>query len=57
MFSIFESKGIKRTLASIFAVAAVAADAVPVLQPYKELLLYLGGLFGAVGVAHAAVSK
>lgn len=53
----FESKGIKRTLSSLFAVAACAADVVPVLAPYKELLIQFSGLFGAVGVAHAALSN
>lgn len=54
---LFDSRGAKRTVASIFAVAATVADFVPALTPYKELLLYLGGFFGAVGVGHAAVSK
>lgn len=57
LWGLFESKGLKRTVASLLAVAACAADAVPVLTPYKELLLYLGGLFGAVGVGHAIIAK
>ena len=56
LLDLFSSKGVKRTVASIFAVAACVADVIPVLLPYREALLYLSGLFGAVGVAHAAVT-
>jgi len=56
LLDLFSSKGVKRTLASIFAVAACVADVVPVLLPYREALLYLSGVFGAVGVTHAAIA-
>lgn len=54
---IFANKGVKRTVSSILAVAACAADAVPVLTPYKEVILYLAGLFGVTGVTHAVLGK
>lgn len=57
MFDIFDSKGIKRTIASVFAFAAMLAPTIPVIAPYAEALTLLAGWFGFAGVTHAAVSK
>jgi hypothetical protein len=57
MFDIFESKGIKRTLASVFAFAAMIAPTIPVIAPYAEAIQLVAGWFGFAGVAHAAISK
>lgn len=57
MFDIFDSKGIKRTLASVFAFAAMVAPTIPVIAPYAEALQLIAGWFGVAGVAHAAASK
>lgn len=56
MFDIFDSKGVKRTLASIFAVVAVVAPNIPVIAPYAHGFELVAGLLGFVGVCHAAVS-
>lgn len=53
----FESKGIKRTLASVFAVLACAAPFIPPLAPFQHLIVELAGAFGAVGLGHAVVAK
>lgn len=53
---ITKSQGIKRTLASILAFAAMACSYVPALQPYQEILVQAAGWLGAVGVVHAAVA-
>lgn len=55
--NLLESKGIKRTLASVFAVLAAAAPAVAFLEPHVALLSKLAALFGGVGIAHAGVKK
>lgn len=53
----FESKGIKRTLASVFSVLACAAPFIPPLMPFQGLIIEVAGLFGVVGLTHAAVAK
>lgn len=53
----FESKGIKRTLASILAVVAAAAPFVPPLMPFQHILVEVAGALGAVGLGHAALAK
>jgi ABC-type anion transport system duplicated permease subunit len=52
--NIFKSVGAKRTIASILAVAVPVMQAVPVLAPYAETVTLLAGLFGLIGVGHAA---
>lgn len=56
MFGIFESKGIKRTLASIFAFAATIAPTIPAIAPYAELIQTIAGVLGGAGVAHAGLA-
>lgn len=53
----FESKGLKRTLASILAVAAAVSPFVPPLMPFQHLFVELAGALGAVGLGHAAIKK
>ena len=53
----FESKGIKRTLSSVFAVLACAAPFIPVLAPFQGLIVEIAGAFGAVGLGHEVVAK
>jgi len=53
----FESKGIKRTLSSVFSVLACVSTVIPVLAPFQEIFVLLGGALGATGIAHAAVAK
>lgn len=53
----FESKGTKRTLSAVFAVLAVAADFIPVVAPFKEILLQVAGVLGVAGLGHAAVAR
>ena len=53
----FESNGTKRTIASIFAVLACTADFIPVIAPFKSLIVELAGLFGAVGLGHSIVAN
>lgn len=53
----FESKGIKRTLASVFAILAAAAPFIPPLAPFQEVIVQVAGALGAVGLGHAAVSR
>lgn len=53
----FESKGLKRTWASIFAFAAVLAPTIPIIAPYAEALQLLAGWIGGAGIIHAAASK
>lgn len=53
----FESKGVKRTLASVFAVLAVVADFIPPLAPFKEFLVLAAGSLGASGILHAGVAR
>lgn len=48
----FASNGYKRTIASIFATAAMIAQSVPQLNPYANILNTLAGIFGAAGIAH-----
>lgn len=52
-----ESKGTKRTLASLFAVLAAIAPGVSILAPYAEILVQVAGALGGLGVAHAGVKK
>lgn len=52
-----KSKGTKRTLSAVFAVLAVVADFVPVVAPFKEILLQVAGALGVAGLSHAAVAK
>ena len=54
---IWESKGIKRTLSSVFAFAAVLAPTIPIAAPYAEALTLLAGWFGAAGLVSAGVNK
>lgn len=53
---LFKSKGLKRNLASILAFVSFAAQFVPALAPFQELLINISGVLGGVGVAHAAAS-
>lgn len=53
----FESKGLKRTLASFFAFAAVLAPTIPIIAPYAEALQLLAGWIGGAGIIHAAANK
>ena len=53
----FDSKGIKRTLASILAVVAAASPFIPPLMPFQHLFVELAGALGAVGLGHAALKK
>jgi hypothetical protein len=53
----FESKGTKRTIASVFAILACVADFVPVIAPFKEVLIQIAGVLGVAGIGHAAASK
>lgn len=55
--SLFESKGVKRTLASVVAVATFASTLSPALTPYTGILIGLGGGAGVIGLAHPAVLK
>lgn len=57
MLSIFKSKGIKRSLASALAFAAMVAPSIPAVAPYAELLSQLAGILGGAGLLHAGVSK
>lgn len=52
-----ESKGTKRTLSAVFAILAVAADFIPVVAPFKEILIQVAGVLGVAGIGHAAVVK
>lgn len=53
----FESKGLKRTLASVFAVVAFVAPAVPVLAPFSEVFSALAAALGGAGLLHAGAIK
>lgn len=50
---ITSSKGAFRTIASLLATAA--ALPIPMLDPYREMLITLAGMFGGVGVAKPLV--
>lgn len=52
-----ESKGTKRTLSAVFAILAVAADFIPVVAPFKEILIQVAGVLGVAGIGHAALAK
>lgn len=52
----FESKGTKRTVASILAALAAVSEFVPTLQPFTRLLVEAAGLFGLLGIGHAAIA-
>ena len=56
MNAIFASKGLKRTLASIFAAAVPIFQVVPALAPYAQTVTWIAGLLGLVGVGQAAVA-
>lgn len=49
------SKGVFRTVASLLATAA--ALPLPFLDPYRDMLITLAGMFGGVGVGKAALLK
>lgn len=51
-----KSKGLKRNIAALLAVVASVASAIPVLQPYQEMILWVAGLFGGTGLLHAAAA-
>lgn len=53
----FESKGIKRTIASVFAILAAAAPFIPPLAPFQEVIIQVAGALGVAGLGHAAVSR
>lgn len=53
----FESKGLKRSLASIVAVLAAASPLIPPLMPFQQILIEVAGALGAVGLGHAAMTK
>ena len=53
----FESKGIKRTLASVFAVLAAAAPFIPPLAPFQQVIVEVAAALGAAGLGHAAIAK
>lgn len=48
---LFRSKGVMRTLASIFATLAAMAPSIPPLAPYAEILIKIAGILGGIGVA------
>lgn len=50
---ITSSKGVFRTIASLLATAA--ALPIPALDPFRETLITLAGLFGGVGVGKTVV--
>ena len=52
-----ESKGHKRTIASVLAVAAIIAPQVSFLAPFAEMISQIAAVFGFTGVGHAAASK
>ena len=54
---VFESRGVKRTLASVFAGLAVILPLFPATAPYAELATQIAGILGIAGVTHAAISK
>lgn len=51
---IFKSKGVKRTLASLFAGLAIVLPMIPGGAAYAELASQIAGVLGIAGVAHAA---
>lgn len=53
----FESKGIKRSLASVFAILAAAAPFIPPLAPFQQVIVEVAAALGAVGLGHAALGK
>jgi len=57
LMNLLKSTGLKRKLAAAFAAAALLAGHVPVLLPYQPMLAEIAGWLGAVGYAHAVVSK
>jgi hypothetical protein len=52
----FESKGTKRTLASVLAIVAAVSEFIPAAQPISKILIELAGAFGLLGVTHAALA-
>lgn len=57
VFDIFQSKGVKRTLASALATAALVSMYIPALAPYTPILVKAAGALGAVGIGHAMAPK
>jgi hypothetical protein len=53
----FESFGLKRSLASVFAVLAAAAPFIPPLAPFQQVIVEVAAALGAVGLGHAAIAK
>ena len=53
----FESKGIKRSLASVFAILAAASPFIPPLAPFQQVIVEVAAALGAVGLGHAAIVK
>jgi hypothetical protein len=52
-----QSNGTKRTVASVFAILACVADFIPVVAPFKEILIQIAAVLGVAGVGHAAAAK
>lgn len=52
-----QSKGIKRALGILFLLASNAVNSDPKLAAYSPILMWIGGVLGVVGVAHATLSK
>lgn len=52
----FESKGTKRTVASVLACVAAISEFIPAAQPFTRVLVEIAGLFGLVGITHAAIA-
>ena len=53
----FESKGLKRSLASVFAILAAAAPFIPVIAPFQPIIVEVAAALGAVGLGHAALTR
>ena len=53
---LLRSVGMKRNIASLLAALLVVAPSIPVLVPYLSVIQYLAGLFGATGLAMAAIN-
>lgn len=57
MFGLFESRGVKRTIASALAVATLASTIKPDWAPYTNLLINMAGGAGVIALAHPSVIK
>lgn len=51
-----KSKGLKRNIASLLAVAATVASMFPALAPFQQYIVWAAGLFGSTGLLHAAAA-